>query len=210
MSESNMESSELPKVWQLYDSMPFDSWIRAVVEAAGDSTIEKAARLIGINPAEVEAVRRLSILSDQELSLVSEYRPPKTTWFQLASLEFEDLKGALEAIKKCPAGVPPSSVLDTHADIFKSKSIEQKVSALEPEVFFFLAKRAKTYGVLNDKERKVLTGFGSRRSQGKRLSDKQAEWALSMIRDMHARGALKPFPGDDSVVMITLLNELLN
>lgn len=209
MAESSLEISNLSSIWGSKTQMPFDLWVKSVFELASLVSPEKAAKIVGTNPAEIEAVIRLAILSDEELGLLAKSPPPITTWFLLARMSFDEIKEALVAISNCPPGTPPSSVLKFNLEHIKSAKRTDSIKRLDANTFKVLSKLAKEFGVLNDKSRNALYSFGTRREKGQELTDAQAQWAISMFEDLIAGGVLKVDKQNHDAEMFIYLIELL-
>lgn len=206
MNELDGDSSDLLSIWQKRDEISFDQWIKKVAELASVFTLERAARNVGTNPAEIEAVMRLSFLEDEDLKLLSENPPPLTTWFLLARMTSDEIKEAIEAIKNCPPGQPPSSVIRLKKEFDAPAQRLDAIRNLPGDIYKTLSARAKAFGVLNDTSRRALYSFGTRRAKGQELSDKQAIWADSMIKEMVSNGVLKVGADDPDA---TTFNELI-
>lgn len=186
--------ASLKMVWDARESMSFSDWVRRFSDALETSglTPEHAAAAMGCSTAEVEAATQLALLGESELMLLAKSPPPSTTWFLLAGMSAEKVSQALAALEKRPPGTAPSLVVRGITGHAAEDARLVRVAVLPADAFYHLAKKAKQYDVLYDKARKALYDFGKRRRSNKALTDKQALWAESMIREMIEKGAIRP------------------
>jgi hypothetical protein len=197
----------LVECWRSRNRLRFDKWIRVVADRFNESdlTLERACRLVEVNPAEFEAVLQLAILDEEKLVLLAEAPPPQTTWFKFIKLDGKNIKKALDALNHRLPGQPPSSVLDDLLDSPVSRI--ENVAQLEAPIFRHLANKATRYGLLNDKSQKALSSFGKWRERNPKLSDKQAIWAEGLIEELIRGGAIKRNSQDnDSEICNQVLN----
>ena len=211
MPNSKNKPSNLESVWAGKGSKPFNLWIRAVADANEESglTLEAAARIVGTNPAEMEAVLQLALLGDEELDALGAEAPPRTTWFMLASLgSAEKIREALELLKTRKAGQPPSSMLIKFDPSHDEHSRTEKIATLNSDIFKALSAKAKRYSLLNDKSRSAMFSFGVYRGKGKVLSDKQAAYAEDLITQLIKGGAICRNSADGDSEMCDILLDL--
>ena len=176
---------------------PFSTWVTDAARRFYDAhlTLERAARLVRSTPAEVEAVLKLATL-DEDLELLGNSPPPKTTWFLLAEATHEGLVAAIEALaewmKKRPPKEPPSRVVLEARHIAEGPSTDERIATLDSKIFGHLAKKAKQYDVLSPRARKFLVDVAKRRRGGQPLTARQAAWAKSILGELVDLGVVRP------------------
>jgi hypothetical protein len=188
---------------------PFDQWVRGVTLAYMESRLqlEAAGRLVGATPAEVEAVLKLATMEDEDLELLNEQVPPKTTWFTLAEATGEGVRAALLSLREADGSEAPSRVVDAAIAEVQGPPAEERIAALDADVFGHLAKKAKQYDLLNDRSRNFLVNIAKRKRSGRPPTPRQIAWAHNCINELIEGGALKrPSPDDDEEIVDQVLD----
>jgi hypothetical protein len=206
-----MEQSEtdLVEAWAA-KNRPFADWVMGVTNAfeKTDMTLEAASRLVDVNPAELEAVLHLAMMDEDDLSLVGEEVPPKSTWFLLAGATSDGVREALRALKGSDRR-PSFEVVEDALRQVQGPSEEDLVAALPAEVFKHLASKAKQYNALSPRARKALADFGSRIKGGRPLTPRQLAWAVDLLEQLaDARVVARNSPDGDVSVCDQVLDAI--
>jgi hypothetical protein len=171
-------------------------------------TLERAASVLNCSPAEIEAANQLALSTELNSILGAGPPPPSTTWFLLADMPSEKLREAFAALANKPEGMPPSSaVRGVNGDDLEERRMKE-IAGLEAEVFYHLAKKAKKYNVLSLRARKALFDFGLRRTKNLNLSDRQASWADSLIRELIDKSVIRRDSPDGDQARCDLLLDI--
>lgn len=175
------------------DRDPFDRWVRDVTLTYTESRLqlEAAARLVRTTPAEIEAVLKLATMEDETLELLSEQVPPKTTWFTLADATHEGVEASLKALRDAGPGDAPSRIVHDAIRDIQGPPAEERIAALDAEVFGHLAKKAKQYDLLTGNSRAFLVNVAKRKRSGRPPTPRQIAYAHNLIKDLISGGALK-------------------
>lgn len=207
----NSEVHAIVVAWGGRKDRQFSDWVRSVADSFNESglNLEAASRLLDTNPAELEAVRQLALLDEEELAAIGPEAPPRTAWFALAGMDAGKIKRALKALESKKPAQTPSSVVNSFNESSKIAPRLENVAQLPSVVFKTLAGKAKRYALLSDKARKALFDFGRRRDKEMPLSDKQAAWAESLLEELIAGGAIKRNSPDDDADICNQVLDLL-
>jgi len=174
-------------------TLSFDEWLvelsNAFFNAGGNLKI--AAIALDTRPAALQAALNLASLPEEDLALLAGHNPPPTTWFSLASASSEAIQAAIEALANQDSDYSPASIVDAIIRDLSGPNVYERVSALPSEAFSHAAKKAHTYGLLNDKTRSALTGFHRSKSSGKTLTVKQLAYAISLLTQLAEGGAIQ-------------------
>lgn len=190
---------------------PFDEWVRSVSRAFYETSygIESAAKLLDTSSGELGAVLVLATMEDENLELLAEHVPPKTTWYKLANASREEIEVALDALDEMSTDASPHAVVERAIREYRGPTPEEKVSNLSGEVFFHMSTKAKQYDLLYPKARQFLFEMGKHRSADREMSQKQADWACDLLREMADQGAIKrDSPDDDQKICDKVLDAL--
>jgi hypothetical protein len=203
------EGTDLQAAWATM-SDGFAEWAVGVEEAfaRSDMTLEAASTLLGVNPAELEAVLHLAMMDEADLRLVGEDVPPKSTWFLLAGATSDGVRAALAALKDS-AGRPGFDVVESTLRQVQGPNEEDRVAALPGDVFKHLASKAKQYQALTPRARKALMDFGTRIKGGRPLTPKQLAWAVDLLEQLaDARVVVRNSPDDDVAICDQILDAI--
>lgn len=182
----------LVAAWNSYDAITFDKWVIEVSEAYFKTglSLKTAANFLSTQPAELQAVLNLASIDEDNLSLLSKMKPPSTTWFSLASASPDGLKAAIQALSELQERISPFLVVDGAIRSVEGPSTFERIASLSSESFGHAAKKAQTYGLLNDKGIKALKGWQTRIRTGKSLTLPQMTYADGLLRELVANGAI--------------------
>lgn len=188
-TEHSTPEESLRSVWRA-DDLGFGTWVRQVANryAVCGLNLEAAASLVGATPAELEAVLQLALLDDDELDVFHSV-PPKTTWFQFAGASPAGIRAGLEALEN-RGDASAFDVVETAIHQAQGPTEQERVAALSWQVFAHAAKKADQYNQLNDKHRKALKGFGSRKKGGRPLTGAQAAYATGLLTQLADAGVI--------------------
>ena len=118
---SSVESVQLKAAWDAPRDR-FADWVRGVSEAFEhtDMTLEAASTAASVGPAQLDAVLHLALMDDDDLDVLSDEVPPKSTWFLLAGATSEGVRAALRAMKSS-GGRPAFEVVEEALSEFKGQ-----------------------------------------------------------------------------------------
>jgi hypothetical protein len=201
--------SDFTEAWGATE-LPFAEWVIGVSDAfeETDLTLEAASKLAMVNPAELEAVLHLAMMDAEDLELLGEDVPPKSTWFLLAAATPDGVRVALEALKTAD-GRPAFEVVEEALRSVQGPSEEDRVAALPGEVFKHLASKAKQYDALTPRARKALADFGTRIKGGRPLTPRQLAWAVDLLEQLaDARVVVRGSPDGDVPICDQVLDAI--
>lgn len=205
----HQSQAEFMDAWEAH-TLPFAEWVIGVSDAfeRTDLTLEAASRLVEANPAELEAVLHLAMMDEDDLSLIGERVPPKSTWFLLAGATSDGVRAALRALGAV-GGRSSFEVVDEALRQVEGPSEEDLVAALPAEVFKHVASKAKQYNVLTPRARKALVDFGTRIKGGRPLTPKQLAWAVDLLEQLaDARVVVRDSRDNDVLICNQVLDAI--
>ncbi len=178
--------SNLVLSWNQYDSTPFNTWVMEVSDNYFRSglTLKMAANFLGTQPAELQAVVNLAALEEEDLALLSDLKPPNTTWFSLAAASTEGLKAAIRALADAKVAQSPFLLVDGAIRSVEGPNIFERIASLKSESFGHAAKKAQAYSLLNEKGIKALKQWQRRVRSGKTLTPAQMAYADGLLREL--------------------------
>lgn len=198
MSEDERSDGPLNKytslifAWSAFDDLPFNEWIIGVSESyfrAGVG-LKIASAILDVRPAELQAALNLGILDDNDLQLLANLEPPKTTWFSLASASTEEIQAGIEALKTVRVGQSPSTVVNDAIKAINGPTSLERIASLSSNAFGHAARKAEAYDLLSEKSRKALKNWQSNIRTGKGLTPAQAAYAKSLFQQLADGGAI--------------------
>jgi hypothetical protein len=201
--------SDLALAWESYERLTFDKWIIDVSDCfyKNGLNLKIASNFLGVQPAELQAVLKLAELEDEDLQLLADLKPPNTTWFSLASASTDGLKEAIRALKSEQTEKSPFIIVNEAIRIVEGPSKYERIASLRSEVFEHAAKKAKTYGLLTERDIKALKGWKTRIKTGKTLTPAQMSYADGLLRSLVDGGAIARNSKDKDV---DICNEILD
>jgi len=204
VSEGRYE--QLVVAWNSLSEKSFDIWIMDVSDAFYRSKLNVgfASDILGVRLAELQAALALAVLDEEELALLAQVIPPKTTWFSLATASADELNAAVGALQKFDNESPFKKVEKAIRAIAGPSSLE-RVGALTSEAFEHAAKKAKNYELLSEKSRNVLKSFARNQRTGKGLTTKQAAYAKDLLQQLADEGAIVRESRDNDVRICDLI-----
>ena len=148
---------------------------------------ERVARRLNVPLAELVAVLKLAVLSDEELLAISLKQPPRVFWLQLADVKsIEELEELLERFDRPGQKLPSMAEIQKLLEGEAPADLFDRVRTLHAEDFWHLAKRAKSADFIPPKERGLLGSCARIRQKGDMPSVKQVKWAMDIIERLVA------------------------
>jgi hypothetical protein len=174
-------------------AVPFDDWVRAVAGAylASHQRLEGAAKLLGTTPVELQAVLNLATLDDEELAILSESPPPKTTWLSLALSSRGAIEAALVALREMPQGASPYHTVHAAIATVDGPGEHERIAALPGSTIVHMAEKAKQYNLLGEGGQKALADIGKRKRTGSALTAPQVGYLSRLLRQLSDGGAVR-------------------
>lgn len=201
--------TKLSKIWNQYDSMPFDEWVEAVSSEVMQSGlgVVRSARLIDAQPAEVLAVLKLATLESNELAEFSNRVPPRTTWLTLAEATHEEIIECLDALSKRPKGSSPSKVLGEHILVNNDSNAWEQVLEIPASTLQHMYDKSILYGSLGPRPSGALKNFARRKKNGQPFSLPQAQYLKDILNQLADTGAISRTSRDNDQL---LCNQVLD
>lgn len=179
-----------------------DSW-QNEAEPLGDKIIEisscfysagldldSTAAFIKATPAELDFLLAMGEFDDEMISIISEANPPKTTWPLFASANDEEIRHALEAIKKIHDGYEQNTCMPLSEIVYKQMleisgpTPEQKIQGISGKAISNALKKGQDFKALSKKEENFLKGISSQKTRGKTLSPRQIKWLKDILSNL--------------------------
>lgn len=180
--------------WAARGTTNFKSWVVELSDSFENSaySLQTAARLAGVRPAELFAILQVGTLDDELLNEFARVMPPKTSWLSICSSSEDGAKAALGALEKVKgsAGYSPWQTAEAAIESATGGSIHSKVAHLSSALVLHAWKKSKDYGLLNDKERSAMKNFASSKKLGKSLTPKQVAYLQMMLDRLVEGGAI--------------------
>lgn len=195
--------SDLVDVWNSRSTATFERWVRDVGQAVARSrmTLEAVGRLLNVGVAEIQAVINLSLLEDDELSLIAEAEPPKTTWFLLADAPKAAIEAGLKAISECAPGEPVVEKVRAAISEITGLDPSEACGLLSGATILHMANKAEQYGLHTDKSRNFMKSVGRTRRAGGTMSMRQAAYLRNLLDQMVDEGAIRRDSSDNDQAM---------
>lgn len=177
---------ELVQAWISRDQVPFADWVRSVSRAfyLNRLTLEGAAILLDTSPAELQAVLHLATMEEDDLNLLSELPPPKTTWFSFASADSGGVAAGIAALRDMDRAASPFRVVNAAVREVSGPGQSERVGSLPGNTLMHMAHKAKQYDLLSPKARQFLGSIGRRKKSGTPLTPKQIAYAINVLTDL--------------------------
>jgi hypothetical protein len=171
----------------------FDDWVVDVSEAyiASRLRLEGAAKLLDTTPAELQAVLNLATLDEEELRLIGENPPPKTTWLTFALASREGIEAAIAALGAMPVGASPFHTVRDAIHGVEGPTVLERVAALTGPDILHMWSKAKQYGLLSPKSQKALESMGKQKRTGRPLTPRQTAYLYDLLRQLADGGAVR-------------------
>jgi hypothetical protein len=191
------------EVWKSRDSQDFKTWVLSLAEAFENSpySLQTASRLIGSRPAELFAILQVATLNDDMLEEFVRVMPPKTSWLSICSSNDEGAQAALVALEKVKGqrSYSPWRTAEAAIETAIGGSVHSKVAHLNSNLIQHALKKAKSYDVLNEKERSALSNFASFKKQGRSLTPKQVAFLQILLTRLVDAEAIRSDSPDGDV-----------
>ena len=148
---------------------------------------ERVSRRLGVPLAELVAVLKLAVLSDEELLAISAKQPPRVFWFQLSDVKsVDDLQELLSRFERPDQKLPSMAEIQKLLEADAPEDLFDRVRTLPTDDFWYLAKKAKSADFVAPKERSLLASCARIRQKGDFPSVKQVKWAVDIIERLIA------------------------
>lgn len=197
----NQPETTFVEVWSKRFSMPLNDWVEQVSQTFAEERkgILLASKLVGAEPAELQAVLNLATLDSDDLARIAEFNPPMTTWFQLARGNSEEIEEALKALENVLPGQSRKEVVEQAYVRITGPTVETKVASLPYEVFEFVFKKGSKggYGIFTDSQERAMKSFARSRKTGRPLTPAQIKYAADLFVKLVDEGAIKEDSPDD-------------
>lgn len=191
------------EAWSLRNSLDFKTWVISLAEAYENSpySLQTASKIIGTRPAELFAVLQVATLSDESLDEFVRIMPPKTSWLSICSSSDDGAQAALLALEKAKGqeGYSPWRTAEAAIETATGGSIHSRVAHLNSTLILHALKKAKSYDVLNDRERSALSNFASAKRKGKSLTPKQVAYLQKMLTKLVESQAIRSDSPDGDI-----------
>lgn len=186
-------ATDLVDAWNSRSTSSFDEWVRTVAQAVANSrmTLEAVARLLAVGVAEIQAVINLSLLEDDELLLIAQADPPKTTWFMFSGAPRDAIEAGLKEIAESKAGEPVADRLRAAMREVTGLDPSERCGLLPAATIRHMEKKAEQYGLLSEKSRKFLKSMGGKRRTGATPTPRQAAYLYNLLDQMADDGAIR-------------------
>lgn len=144
--------------------------------------IATTANFLKTTPAEFNAFISLSNLDEDMIKMISDAKPPKTTWPLLSSGNDEEIRKALTALSAASRSKNESVSEFIYQQMIEvaGSSSEQLISQITGGELFALAKKAKNFTSVNPNSLKFLNSLAGQKKRGKVLSEKQ----IAILKDI--------------------------
>lgn len=144
--------------------------------------IATTANFLKTTPAEFNAFISLSNLDEDMIKIISDAKPPKTTWPLLSSGNDEEIRKALTALSAASRSKNESVSEFIYQQMIEvaGSSSEQLISQITGGELFALAKKAKNFTSVNPNSLKFLNSLAGQKKRGKVLSEKQ----IAILKDI--------------------------
>lgn len=155
--------------------------------------IATCANYIKATPAEFDAFLSLSNLNEDMIRLISEAKPPKTTWSLLASGNDDEIKKALSALSTSSKFINESVSEFVYQQMIEiaGETPEQQISQLTGGELFYLAKKAKNFNSVSQKTINFLNSLAGFKKRGKVLTEKQLLALTDLLNNLADNNVIK-------------------
>lgn len=155
--------------------------------------IATCANYIKATPAEFDAFLSLSNLNEDMIRLISEAKPPKTTWSLLASGNDDEIKKALSALSTSSKFINESVSEFVYQQMIEiaGETAEQQISQLTGGELFYLAKKAKNFNSVSQKTINFLNSLAGFKKRGKVLTEKQLLALTDLLNNLADNNVIK-------------------
>jgi len=165
---------------------PFNQYVRKVSKAYFETRldIESAAGWVKASPAEVAALLRLAEMPDDDLAMIAEDVPPKTTWFALAEASSDGVRAGLEALQiRKSKRTAFARVMHAIRKVV-GPSTGDRVGQLSGDILIRMSKKAEKYNALSKKGRGALMSLGINKKNYGGLTPPQIAFATSLLTEL--------------------------
>lgn len=158
--------------------------------------LSTTAAFIKATPAELDALLSLGGLDDDTIELISTVDPPKTTWPLLANASDEEIKQALEALRKnrCTVRSSHSAVSEfVYQQMIEvtGPTPEQLLGMLTGAELGHVYKKAQDFNALSDYENKFMKSIVAQKKIGRTLTNKQLITIMKILDGVAEQGVIK-------------------
>mgnify|MGYP000066472701 CR=1 FL=1 len=200
-------------VWSARDTTGFTTWVVQLASSFENSaySLQTAARIAGVRPAELFAILQVGTLDDELLTEFARVMPPKTAWLSICSSSEDGAKAALLALEnlKGDAGYSPWQTAEAAIETATGGSVHSKVAHLSSSLVNHALKKANNYSLLSDKEKSAMKNFAMSKKMGKSLTPKQVAYLQILLQKVVDGGAIRSdSPDGDANECIEILKAL--
>lgn len=200
-------------IWAARDTTSFTAWVVQLADSFENSaySLQTAARIAGVRPAELFAILQVGTLEGNLLNEFARVMPPKTSWLSICSSSEDGAKAALEALEKVKGdlGYSPWQTAESAIESATGGSVHSKVAHLSSALVAHALKKAKDYSLLNDRELAAMKNFSVSKKLGKSLTPKQVAYLQILLERLVVGGAIKPeTPDGDANECLAILSAL--
>lgn len=183
------------EVWRNRDSGDFKAWVLSLSEAFENSpySLQTASKIIGTRPAELFAILQIATLNDELLDEFVRVMPPKTAWLSICSSSDDGAHAAIQALEKLKGqkSYSPWRAAEAAIETATGGSVHSRVAHLNSNLILLALKKAKSYEVLNERERSALANFARSKKAGKSLTPKQVAYLQILLTRLVEVGAIR-------------------
>jgi len=158
---------------------------------ASHQRLEGAAKLLGANPVELQAVLNLATLDDDELAIMSKSPPPKTTWLSLADASRPAIEQAISALGRMSTGDSPFQTVQEAIGRVDGPAEQDRVASLPSATISHMAKKSTQYNLLGDTGQKAMADFARRKRVGNALTGAQVGYMTRLLGKLVDGGAVR-------------------
>lgn len=192
------------------DREPFDEWVQDVSEAFFETSLglEDAALWLQSRPAELAAVLRLATLDEDELTLLAEDVPPKTTWFAFSRSDSDGIEAGLDALANLEDGRSAHWAVEESIEEVSGPRPVDRVVEVETDTLVHFAEKAEQYNALWEKGRKALRDI-AKKKQWNDLTEPQKVYLHDLVEQLADQGVIsRDSPDDDQALCDEVLDAL--
>ena len=188
------------EIWES-PRVPFDEYVRNVAKAYFGTRLdlEAAAGWVKASPAEVAAILRLAEMPDEDLSMLANEVPPKTTWFALAEASSEGVRAGLDALQvKKSRRTAFARVMQAIRKVC-GPTVDERIGKLSGNILIKMSKKAEKYKVLSKGGQKALKSMGYGKNNYGSLTPKQIAYVTSLLTELADAGVIRRDSPDGDV-----------
>jgi len=182
--------AQLKDIWTSRSGLAEKALRISEVFAESGLPFDAVVDLLGCSPAEFQAMLFLSMLEDDKLRQLSELKPAMTTWYLFAMADERSFAAGIEALKERKKG--QSSFMAVYEAIrsVAGPDVYERLNTLNGKTLWHMAKKAKEYQKLRDKDRRFLGDMARRRSAGRSMTPRQLKYLHGLLTVLAEEGVI--------------------